>query len=181
MDDPVKKKARQKRYADKNAGAINAKSRDWYAANPMRAKATRADWRRRNAEKDRADVAAYQAANKAYLYRMAQERIAENRGTVNAWFAKRRATVRRAVPVWADLMAIDQIYAAAHAAQELFEIPVHVDHTVPLISKLVCGLHCEANLRLLPGRENQAKSNRSWPDMWGRLGSSNVTYTYLRE
>ena len=59
-----------------------------------------------------------------------------------------------------------EIYKARAAAQELLDIVVHVDHTVPLKSKLVCGLHCEANLRLLPGRENQAKSNRIWPDMW---------------
>jgi hypothetical protein len=41
----------------------------------------------------------------------------------------------------------------------------HVDHIVPLVSKFVCGLHCEANLQLLPGPENQRKGNRVWPDM----------------
>lgn len=36
-------------------------------------------------------------------------------------------------------------------------------HTV---SKKVCGLHCEANLRALPAVDNISKGNRHWPDMW---------------
>ena len=99
--------------------------------------------------------------------RTRSRRYAKDRPDLNrARRSRRRAAENRAVPSWANKAATDEMYSAAAAAQELFEIPVHVDHTVPLISKLVCGLHCEANLRLLPGRENQAKSNRSWPDMW---------------
>jgi hypothetical protein len=40
-----------------------------------------------------------------------------------------------------------------------------VDHIVPLISKLVCGLHNEFNLRVITAMENNVKGNRYWPDM----------------
>lgn len=38
-------------------------------------------------------------------------------------------------------------------------------HVVPLRHRLVCGLHCEANLRAVPASCNRAKSNRYWPGM----------------
>lgn len=35
-----------------------------------------------------------------------------------------------------------------------------VDHMVPLQAKLACGLHCAANIQVMPARLNKAKNNR---------------------
>jgi hypothetical protein len=40
-----------------------------------------------------------------------------------------------------------------------------IDHVVPLRSKIVCGLHAETNIRVIPAFENRSKGNRHWPDM----------------
>jgi 5-methylcytosine-specific restriction endonuclease McrA len=40
-----------------------------------------------------------------------------------------------------------------------------VDHIVPLKSPLVCGLHVEHNLQVIPATQNRRKHNRVWPDM----------------
>lgn len=43
-----------------------------------------------------------------------------------------------------------------------------VDHIVPLIHPLVCGLHCEDNLESITLAANIQKSNNWWPDMRGK-------------
>lgn len=89
----------------------------------------------------------------------------ENPGKVNALTAKRRKCVRQATPAWANFQAMEVVYVEARRLTEETGIPHHVDHVVPLTSKLVCGLHCEFNLQILTGPENLAKHNRHWPDM----------------
>ena len=78
----------------------------------------------------------------------------------------RRTRVRKgATPAWANL---DQILAIYRMAQQLASqtgAKYHVDHIVPLQSDIVCGLHCEANLQVLPALANLQKHNRAWPDM----------------
>jgi hypothetical protein len=51
------------------------------------------------------------------------------------------------------------------AYEKAAEMGLTVDHVVPLKSPLVCGLHCEANLELIPANDNFRKGNRHWPDM----------------
>lgn len=88
-----------------------------------------------------------------------------NPDKVNAQTAKRYAKKLRALPSWADLKDIEDIYALARLRTELTGIEWHVDHTVPLNSPLVCGLHCEANLQIIPAGPNISKGNNWWPDM----------------
>lgn len=83
----------------------------------------------------------------------------QNRHRRNATEAKRRAQKRKATPLWANADAILAIYELAYSMSSDSE-QYHVDHIVPLISEVVCGLHCEDNLQVLSAGENMAKSNK---------------------
>ena len=123
-------------------------------------------YRKRNPEKVKAKGAVWRAANRERHLEMGRQWKLNNPHKARANTARYFAMRVRAIPAWADNAAILEMYRARSAAEELFEIKVHVDHIVPLRSKLVCGLHVADNLRLLPAHENQRKSNSTWPDMW---------------
>lgn len=77
---------------------------------------------------------------------------------INEYAAKRRADREQATPNWASRDKIRQIYMLAASRGE------EVDHIIPLKSKLVCGLHVEFNLRVVPMSENRRKSNKFNPE-----------------
>jgi hypothetical protein len=72
--------------------------------------------------------------------------------------AKYRASKLRATPAWADHERIAAIYKQAS------RLRMHVDHIIPLQSRLACGLHVHYNLQLLTASENTSKQNKFDPD-----------------
>jgi hypothetical protein len=74
--------------------------------------------------------------------------------------AKRRAQKLHACPSWADLDAIEAVYAEAQRLTRETGILHHVDHIYPLISPYMCGLHVPENLQVLVGTENLSKGNK---------------------
>ncbi|WP_244814777.1 hypothetical protein [Caballeronia sp. Lep1P3] len=77
--------------------------------------------------------------------------------------ARRRSAKRQAAVQWADKKKIAHFYAEAQRLSALMGTPYHVDHIVPLISRVVCGLHNEFNLQVLPGVETSESSTASGP------------------
>jgi hypothetical protein len=73
--------------------------------------------------------------------------------------SNRRAMKRMAIPSWANFKAIKDIYSKAKKLSSTGEI-YHVDHIIPINSKLVCGLHVESNLQIIKASENLKKSNK---------------------
>lgn len=67
---------------------------------------------------------------------------------------------------WSDIEAVVLVYRVCAALNELGLGEFVIDHQIPLISPLVCGLHTHTNLRITERRENRIKSNLVWPDMW---------------
>lgn len=70
----------------------------------------------------------------------------------------------RAYPAWANKSAIEAIYLRARELTKRLGVAMEVDHIVPLQGAIVCGLHVENNLQIIPMRKNRSKNNRHWPD-----------------
>lgn len=86
-----------------------------------------------------------------------------NKDKVNAYIAKRRAAKKQAIPSWANIEKIKEIYRKAEKLTTITGIEHQVDHIYPLQSKYMCGLHVETNLQILTKEENASKGNRTWP------------------
>jgi 5-methylcytosine-specific restriction endonuclease McrA len=137
-------------WAKKNRATLTVKARDWRVNNKDKALRIARDFHQRNK-----------------LVRLAANRqwSVANKDKRRAADARHKAAKRNATPAWADMQAIAAIYREAVNAEKLNGMRMHVDHIVPLQHSLVCGLHCEANLRVISGPKNESKKNYWWPDM----------------
>jgi hypothetical protein len=180
-----------KEYHAKNRGAHIEKSRRYYAENRDRLLSYSKAYTEKNQErikeyrehtkdarKERARK--WMEQNKDYIAARAREYCIKHRekrnaykvewrranpGKTNAYTSARRARLLQATPAWADEKAIAQYYIIARYLTYALGIPFQVDHTVPLQSEIVCGLHVPHNMNIMLGALNIGKSNRYWPDM----------------
>lgn len=72
---------------------------------------------------------------------------------------RRMILMKMATPRWADRERVLAAYQERERLVKETGIPHDVDHIVPIVHPKVCGLHCEANLRVIPAAENRSKSN----------------------
>lgn len=147
---PVKQKIASSKWRIANPDKEMAAIRAWRKANRERHNATARKWRDANVEKARAKYVAWAKNNKA-LRAMCK--------------AERKARKLRSTPAWADQSSIKRLYLEAQEKTKSTGKTWQVDHIVPLKSQLVCGLHVEHNLRVIPASENSSKKNYYWPDM----------------
>jgi len=124
---------REIRYSDpREREARCQRSRQWYQRNKDRASANTRNWIENNSWYKTYNSRRYQAAK------------------------------QQAIPKWypAERHAIAQLYRAARELTDKTGVTHHVDHTVPLRGKNVCGLHTLVNLQILTADENRDKSNK---------------------
>lgn len=135
-----------------------------YAANPADQKLRSAKWYSKNAERERAKCKEKHLRTKEKRNLVIAKWKANNPAKRNAHEARRRSAKLAASPTWSNLFFIEEIYALGQLRTKLFGFSWHVDHVVPLKSKIVCGLHVEQNLQVVPAVINQSKSNTVWPN-----------------
>lgn len=123
---------------------VEAARRGWIKHRPKRL-AVLKEYRAKNVQKMRALNAAWKEKN--------PEAQAHHCGL-------RRTRKMKATPAWANIDAIRMIYKRASELSKETGVAHHVDHEIPLKHSLVCGLHCEFNLRVIPARENCEKKNK---------------------
>jgi len=125
--------------------------RNWRQSHPEEMNEYKAKWLKANPDK-RKEVTS------AYIKRNSAKHLAQVR--------ERQVRKLNALPTWANKKVMAQIYKEARSRSVKEGVEYHVDHSVPLKNPNVCGLHCEANLQIIPAKENLSKNNKWWPDMW---------------
>lgn len=172
--------ARTSAYNKQNAVEVAERQHLWYLKNAERVRVRGLEYRSKPevAAREKARLAnsyaerkeEIQAKRKARLDNNAEAQKAleeyqkayykANPHKFTAKVAIRRSRKLQATPIWADLKAIDAVYAVAAYMTEITGIKHEVDHIIPLVNKDVCGLHVANNLQVIPRFDNRSKANK---------------------
>lgn len=132
-------------YQKNNKRTVNAKNKKWRDRNKEKCNRLVHEWWLKNKERRSKKIREWKKANQ---YRLTEAQ------------RNREISKRQATPKWADRDKMLAFYERAARLSAETGIPHHVDHIVPIISELVCGLHVENNLQILAASENLKKSNK---------------------
>lgn len=167
-EDPEWVNANNARYRVKVPDKVKQWSDTSYRRNHAKHLARQAEYRRNNAEKVAKVIKDWAERNpeKRREYVRKSRQRPEAKAMHSARQGRRNAQKLKATPAWANPEKMLEFYKEARKMQDEYGLKCEVDHIVPLISKVVCGLHWEGNLRVLTEFENRSKGNRRWENMW---------------
>lgn len=120
-----------------------------YHANKSLYKSRHQNWIELNKEKYNANMRKWNKDNKNY----STAKVRQTR-------ANYRARLLNATPNWVEFEKIKAIYQLATKLESELNIKLHVDHIEALKGDNFSGLHTWWNLQIIPGKLNQAKSNK---------------------
>ncbi len=156
-----------KKNRDKVAGyraASKQARREWKQKNKDRLLEYQREYRKKNRDRILALDKAWKERNAEHWKSLRRRHYDRHRFRYYSRSSAYRHRRKEVTPKWANKFFIEEIYALARLRTKYLGVEYHVDHIVPLKSKSVCGLHCEANLRIIPAIENNKKNNKTWPD-----------------
>jgi len=148
------KEARQEYRAEYYIRHKDGKIKEYYEANRDRISEAHRQWLQDNAQHVTDYAKRYYAENTDLVKSRCKSYYDRNKHVFTAKANKRRAAFLNAIPSWADLDEIKNVYLEAK------HFGYHVDHIIPLQGKTVCGLHVWENLQVIPPAENLKKSNK---------------------
>lgn len=137
----------------------------WHKKNPGKAAEYSARYAKLHPISRKESMRRWRRAHLGYLSAASSKWAKAHPAKHNADGKKHKAAKLNATPKWANQFFIEEAYHLAQLRTEATGFKWHVDHIVPLQSKLVCGLHVEFNLQVIPASQNCSKKNRYWPDM----------------
>lgn len=157
------KKERDLRYNKENCESRARKERLRREKNPEAHRESVLLWQKKNPEAKREyDRRSYEK-NRLAIKEKNRRYAKENPENVSYRASKYRAAKGKSVPAWFgefDRLVIEEAYDLARRRLEATGIEWHVDHMVPLQAKKSCGLHCAANIQVIPAIMNLEKRNR---------------------
>lgn len=158
----------------KNGKSLRCKACDlerakkWYEKNHVKALETRAKYKSKNPEKIKNARIIYRAKNSEEIKANAINYYKKNPDIFRINKQRRRTKKLQAIPKWfgeLDELIMSEAIHLCVQREKTTGIKWHVDHQVPLQSKLVCGFHIGCNIAVITAKANKSKSNRYWPDM----------------
>ena len=167
-ENPEKVKDSGIKFREKTREQAKERSAKWRSAHPGHLQTYCKQWRKDNPDKARDTRRGRHAKNPEVGRRASTKWNAANPAKVSARNARRRARKLQAIPKWfgeLDEFIIQEAHDLAKQRTKQTGFKWHVDHEVPLQSKLVCGFHIGCNIRVIPASINISKGNRHWNNM----------------
>lgn len=161
-------------WSGKLSGICKACNRErankWQKDNQQRYTDRQTIYREENVDKLKEYARERYIVNKDVCKRRVAKWKVENKARVASTNAKRRAIKKAAIFTPPDdefnQLFIIEAYDLAKRRTATLGTVWHVDHTVPLKSKSVCGLHWYGNIQVVTAAYNLRKGNNEWEHKW---------------